>query len=167
MWRGNPKALRYIPHAVKEVGKALLTGKVSPELAHWIDRGGLGSTFVAREGLGRGAGIDVLRQYYTHQPPTWQKAKQGFYNLMELPHEWREAAGRYASYLAFLDDIKNNGGMPKRYGASPHEMVDGLTDYRDKAYKLANDLIGAYNEVSPYGQTLTARTSSRFGPGRR
>jgi GGDEF domain-containing protein len=157
MWRGNPKALRYIPHAVKEVGKALLTGKVSPELAHWIDRGGLGSTFVAREGLGRGAGIDVLRQYYTHQPPTWQKTKQGFYNMMELPHEWREAAGRYASYLAFLDDIKNNGGMPKRYGASPHEMVDGLTDYRDKAYKLANDLIGAYNEVSPYGQTLRKR----------
>jgi GGDEF domain-containing protein len=152
--RGNPRALTYIPKAAVEVARALRGKTISPELNRWIDKGGLASTFIRREGLGEGAGVDLLRKYYTHQEPRWVRVKQAYKNVMELPHEWREATGRYATYLAFLDDLKTNGGMPKRYGASIPALVDGLSDLHDKAWKLSNDLVGAYNEVSPVGQNL-------------
>jgi hypothetical protein len=152
--RGNPRALTYIPKAAVEIARALRGKMISPELNRWIDKGGLASTFIRREGLGEGAGVDLLRKYYTHQEPRWVRVKQAYKNVMELPHEWREATGRYATYLAFLDDLKTNGGMPKRYGASIPALVDGLSDLHDKAWKLSNDLVGAYNEVSPVGQNL-------------
>jgi hypothetical protein len=50
--------------------------------------------------------------------------------------------------------MQKNKGIPKNFGASIPEEVMALKDIRDRAFKLSNDLLGAYDEVSVLGQEL-------------
>lgn len=152
--RGNPKAFRYVMGAGKELFNVLVRGKDPGEtLKTWIERGGIASSFVAREAVGRGNGVDMLRDFAARQRPFYQVLAGGVQQAFTLPHELREATGRYATYLAYLDDLKKTG-QPRNYGASNPALVDGLSDIHDKAWKLSNDLIGPYNEVNATGQFL-------------
>ena len=45
-------------------------------------------------------------------------------------------------------------GRPKNFGASIPETVMALPDIRDRAFKLSNELLGAYDRVSVAGQTI-------------
>jgi N12 class adenine-specific DNA methylase len=72
--------------------------------------------------------------------------------VAEVINNWREAANRYAAYLVFLEDIRKNGGKPSSYSASLKEEVDALETNEEKAYRMSNDLMGAYDEVSRAGQ---------------
>jgi hypothetical protein len=72
--------------------------------------------------------------------------------VAEVINNWREAANRYAAYLVFLEDIQKNNGSPSSYSASLREEVDALETNEEKAYRMSNDLMGAYDEVSRAGQ---------------
>ncbi|HAS04155.1 MAG TPA: hypothetical protein DCR71_00035 [Dehalococcoidia bacterium] len=50
--------------------------------------------------------------------------------------------------------MNNPGGVPDNFGASIREEVMALPDIKDRAYKLSNELLGAYDEVSVVGQQV-------------
>ena len=67
--------------------------------------------------------------------------------------DFREQILRYANYLDFKQQIEENGN-PLSYGASDPASVNALETTEMKAFKLSNDLLGAYDEVSVLGQDI-------------
>ena len=83
----------------------------------------------------------------------WNLIKKFFHNEVAFT-AWRENLLRYAAYLAYKQDIENNEGTPSSWGASLKDEVMSLDDVRDKAYKMSNELLGAYDQVSEFGRQL-------------
>ncbi|MBR0186020.1 MAG: hypothetical protein IJQ24_08330 [Synergistaceae bacterium] len=68
---------------------------------------------------------------------------------------WREHLLRYAAYLDYKEQMqKNKDGKPNNWGASLEEEVISLNDIKDRAFKMSNELIGAYDQVSEVGKQL-------------
>ena len=84
-----------------------------------------------------------------------KKGLQGYENITTTGTNFREMIARYASYLDYIDQMKKSSdGLPKNYGASKPEVIKGLKTIEDRAFKLSNDLLGAYDEVSEMGQVI-------------
>lgn len=79
----------------------------------------------------------------------------GMAGAESLPTSFREAILRYANYLEYLEQMeKDPRGAPRNFGGSIPENVMALNDLKDRAYKLSNELAGAYDRTSVTGQTL-------------
>lgn len=50
--------------------------------------------------------------------------------------------------------MESNSGKPKTWGASIEEEVMALDNIKDRAYKMSNELLGAYDQVSETGKEL-------------
>jgi hypothetical protein len=50
--------------------------------------------------------------------------------------------------------MQKHDGKPRNFGASIPDEIMGLKDIRDRAFRLSNELLGAYDEVSVTGQEL-------------
>ena len=48
----------------------------------------------------------------------------------------------------------NEDGLPNNWGASVKEEVLSIDDIRDRSFKMANELLGAYDQVSETGKQL-------------
>lgn len=67
----------------------------------------------------------------------------------------RENIARYAAYISYLEEIDRGDPMEKiGYGAAVPQMVDALTDPKDKAAALARALLGDYQDISKFGQAV-------------
>lgn len=167
---GNHKALRHLKRVYKDLKEYYDSAKagkpeMSPELREWFMRGGFQSTEVVNE-LGDLQDIDHLGRLLKTKSPQVPgarrvalmplKATKAVFNQMKMYANQREAVLRYANYLEYLDQIRANG-RPDSYGRSIREEVDALDSAEDKAYKLSNDLLGAYDEVSAAGQKWRRR----------
>jgi len=64
---------------------------------------------------------------------------------------YMEAHRRYAAYNFYLDKLEAG---KITYGASKREIVDALATNEQKAFKLANDLLVAYDDITALGQDL-------------
>jgi len=64
---------------------------------------------------------------------------------------WRENILRLAAYRFFLDEIGKGRDL---YAASNRGQIDALGSSKDKAAKLARELIGDYGNVSVAGQNI-------------
>ncbi|KKK83406.1 hypothetical protein LCGC14_2793730 [marine sediment metagenome] len=73
---------------------------------------------------------------------------------MRLNTDWREAILRYAGFIEYRNQMLENDGIPRNFGASIPEEVLALDDIDTKAFKLQNELIGAYDQISPIGESL-------------
>ncbi|MBR0167463.1 MAG: hypothetical protein IJQ08_02205, partial [Synergistaceae bacterium] len=82
----------------------------------------------------------------------------GFRSYIEIAStltNLRESILRYASFLSFVKLIRENGGVPPFYGMSKPKEVLALKDnIYDMAFKLANENLGAYDQVSRNMQWL-------------
>jgi len=89
--------------------------------------------------------------------PNFNIVKQ-YFNKMRIVTDSREAVLRYANYLEYKAQIKASpNGLPKNFGASiPDEIIALRDDPNRMAFKLQNDLLGAYDEISPLGRELRA-----------
>jgi hypothetical protein len=156
---GNPSAFGKIPQAARELipvifKDELLTG----EAKQWSERGGYGTTLQFQE-LGD---INDLKAFVKTLDRAdrggWTKAPLTVWNTYwktaRLSTDYREAMMRYAAYLDYLGQMRVNNGRPKNFGASRPETVMALPDLRDRAFKLSNELLGAYDRVSVGGQTI-------------
>lgn len=159
---GNPKILSKVKVAMSDLhdyfypmfAGDVAQAKMTDSMRDWFERGGFQSTLQAQE-ISDLKQIKALRdvQGKMGENPKWNPVKSWFQNA-RLITDWGEATLRYAAYLQYLDEMQANGGHPKSYGASIREQVDALRDPRDRAFKLSNDLMGAYDEVSSGGQYL-------------
>jgi len=129
------------------------------EVAHWLDRGGWGATLQAQE-MGE---FDLTKPFIRRHEKTGimgipQKAWDAYWQTARISTDFREALLRYAAYREALAVMKASpDGLPKDYWASIPEEIRGLSDIRDRAYFMSNDLLGAYDRVSVMGQELRER----------
>ena len=153
---GNPSAFQKLPQAASELYQVFAGDKaMTPEMRAWFERGGMQTLLQAQE-LGE---INKLRMFLRlaerkGTPAEYPlKAVQSYWKMARLSTDFREALLRYSSYLDYLNQIQKSG-RPKNFGASIPEEVMALGDPRDMAFKLSNDLLGAYDQVSIIGQGL-------------
>lgn len=154
---GNPKIVTHSKQAVQEIYQAMKHRKYTPEFMEWVERGGYTSMIFANE-----MNSEMQDKLFSHlkgkdgfnifKIPA--KLFEGYYNGVEVAHNFREAILRYSAYLHFKQEITKNGGEVKDNVASNRYIVKGLQSVEDKAYQLSKDLLGAYDEVAMLGQTL-------------
>lgn len=156
---GNPSAFAKVPQAMTELYKVFAgDGSMSPELREWFSRGGMQSVLQVLE-IGD---IEGLRMFHNlmakHKGKLTEipaRAWQAYWRAARLSTDFREAVLRYAAYLDYLEQMrKDPKGRPRNFGASMPQEIMALDDIRDRAFWLANDLLGAYDRVSVAGRWL-------------
>ena len=155
---GNPSTFKEVPKAVKDLIEAF-TGekKMTPELREWFERGGMESTLQAQE-LGDLKTLDTFSNKYKQTNKVQDipvNIWKGYWNKAKISTDFREAILRYASYLDYKNQmLRNPDRLPDNYGSSIRNEVQGLSDIRDRAFMLSNDLLGAYDRISVVGQSV-------------
>ncbi|PLX71828.1 MAG: hypothetical protein C0602_00210 [Denitrovibrio sp.] len=144
----NPKILKYGREAWKELWEYSKTGKMSADMKEAIEMNVVGSGISIAEipdinkvGLFKdlaGGSENIIRKYVLDC--YWNKAK-GASNFRE---NWL----RYASYKHFKSELAQ--GKPV-YGASKQYEIDQLRNSKEKAAKLARELLGDYGNISHIG----------------
>lgn len=154
---GNPVAMLKIPKAVTELYKFYYKkGVLTPALADFVESTGLVTGQTAQE-------LKTLKshssfEFYDKSKKPADVVKRGVKKAwsvltMETATDFREQILRYAAYLAFLEQVnRSKTGTLKNYAMSIPAEIDSITDVKEKAAKLANDMIGAYDDVSIFGQ---------------
>jgi len=153
---GNPSTLIKIPKASKELFDAMKNGKFTPELKIFYDKGGFQQLLTAQE-IGDVSKLKPFERFNNKNigekiGSTLASPLKGYNNLTTSVTNYREMISRYAAYIDYLDQLK--AGKLKNYGASKPEVINGLKSIEDKAFKLSNDLLGAYDSISETGQIL-------------
>lgn len=153
---GNPGVFKWAPQAARELIPAFFSFKtVEGELAEFYKRGGFESNLQAAE-MGDLRDVEFLADLFDQTQGSLigkpLELFEAYWKTAKTATNYREAILRYAAYRDFL--AKLDAGQLKEYGASVKEDVDALPNNRDKAFKLSNDLLGAYDEVSVMGQYL-------------
>jgi hypothetical protein len=168
---GNPSALRpaNIKKAWQDLWNAFFTKEqvFSKELYDWFERGGFETLMQAQEinDINRNRQFKHLMEKRMQQvlderhvaEKSWDLVKAGWYKYWDFARtttDFREAFLRYACYLDYLSQIEGNNGKPKNWGASNRDEIMALADNKNKAAKMANELLGAYDEVSVIGVWL-------------
>lgn len=155
---GNPSGFKRVPEAGLGMyefyfGKEPLKG----ELREWFKRGGPESNLTTQE-LGSAKSLQIFKRFYDQKNNVFTlpaKAWKGYWRGARMISDFREGILRYANYLDFLDQMKKDPkGMPKNFGASNPKEIMALSDIRDRAFVLSNELLGAYDRVSVHGQKL-------------
>jgi hypothetical protein len=127
---------------------------MTKDMQNFFDRGGFESTLQAQE-MGK---IDIFKKFYDQKKGIFnlpERAWKGYWRKARLSTDYREAILRYSAYLDYLEQMKKGKhGLPKNYGASLPQEVMAISKIEDRAYKMSNELLGAYDDISPMGQTL-------------
>ncbi len=155
---GNPVGFTKVSQAAKELYPVFAGDKpMTPNMKDWFERGGIETLLQAQE-LSDVSGLRVFTNLvekkggFTKLPA---KAWQRYWKAARLSTDFREAILRYANYLSYLEQMqKSPDGKPKNYGASIREEIMALDDIKDRAFKLSNELLGAYDQVGVVGQEL-------------
>lgn len=150
----DPRILKYLKRATSEIHAAYKYGSFTPELLEYFNRTGFGNTTYAQE-LGDISSMDNFEKFYNEKRGIKIKNPLILWTkFTENVNNERESLIRYSAYLRAKELLKK--GKPIYWASKPAE-IDGLHDINDKAYKLANDLIGAYDEVSEFGKIMRDR----------
>ncbi len=144
----DPGIFRYTGRAYKELKDSLKNDKFTPELKEWLDRGGYQSLLYTQE-IEKIGNIPQFNKYYGKKD--YNLVRQ-YLNMTRDATNLREAILRYAAYLRAKELLKNK--KMRTYWASRKEIVDALPSIQDKAYKLSNDALGAYDEITEMGRML-------------
>ncbi|UCE83671.1 MAG: hypothetical protein JSV47_03885 [Deltaproteobacteria bacterium] len=160
---GSPQIFKHTRVAWNELWEVFVNGKdpaeVSQELADWLDRGGWGATLQAQE-MGE---FDVAQPFIDRHSKTGavgvpKKIWDAYWKTARISTDFREALLRYAAYKEALRVMEQSpDGLPKEYWASIPGEIQGLSNIKDRAYWMSNDLLGAYDRVSVLGQELRER----------
>ncbi|MEJ2655607.1 MAG: hypothetical protein P8012_00215 [Desulfobacterales bacterium] len=154
---GNPAHLKKVPEAVKDLYQGFVHKKMSPDLQDFFERGGMGATLQAQE-MGSINSLKMFAKMIERKGELKNipfKAWSSYWKAARMSTDFREAILRYASYLKLKEEMeKSSDGLPKSYLASMPEEVKGLSNIKDRAYLMQNDLLGAYDRISVFGQAM-------------
>jgi len=154
---GNPQSFKYLPRSVKELLPIMFGNwdKATPNVKEWQRLGGFETTLQAQE-MGDLEDVKFLSNLF-QKSGSGNIAVTAFKKYWEIARgltDYREALLRYASYISYKDQITKGKGKPDNYGASIPEEIDALEKTEDKAFRLSNELLGAYDEISETGAAL-------------
>lgn len=156
---GNPGALRKVGEAAKEL-EAVMRRKVTPtdRYRDAVDRGVFTSGMSVQEipDINRLSALRHLTDDRSKRPDKLVvQAAGAYWRASQGVTQWRENVFRYAAYIDYVQKLEAGQSMDKiGYGASVPNMVDAVTDPRDKAALLARDLVGDYGALSTHGTFL-------------
>jgi hypothetical protein len=159
---GNARALLRIPEAIQDIVDDLpaIFGKgdfKSTRMREFWERGGFDSGALVQElgDLNFQKLFDKKTVAEIMGLPPESAAKRFYHKLEEIyggstraVDRVREGMTRYANYIEFAYQMEKGGGKPLSFAASRPDHVMALADVRDRAWKLSNELIGAYDSVS-------------------
>ncbi|MEE8309788.1 MAG: hypothetical protein V3R34_05270, partial [Hyphomicrobium sp.] len=157
---GNPKAIKRMPQAIKELYQVMIQGKTpSARYREAVERGVFDSGLTIQEipdinymsefealiggpsikEPGRLLGRPLMKIWRGLQRYTW----------------FRENWLRYSAYLDYVDRLEAGESMQSiGYGAAHRPMVDAIDDHKDRAALLARELVGDYGAISEYGKGI-------------
>jgi hypothetical protein len=154
----NPRSLLRVPRSLSEL-YSVYTREVAAtgDLANWMRDAGPGGQLMAQE-LGDLRKIESFRSLLPQmEKGNWAgKAWRRYWWVMRKATDFRESVLRYANYLEYLEQMKASpDGRPSNFGASKAGEVMALRSPHDRALKLSNELLGAYDQTSHLGQSLS------------
>lgn len=161
----TPGALKQLKKAANDIIAYKRTGHMpSPEFEAWWKRGGMGTNLQVAE-ISEVNRLDKLEHLLVNPDQGISEKAQrrivrgwrALWGAGRTATDVREALLRYSAFLHFQQDLAKNSGKPSTYAASIREEVNALKDQDDKAWKLSNDLMLAYDEVSYAGQWIRSR----------
>lgn len=143
---------RHFGKAASEMWSYQVTHKASPELVKEIQdaiRRGVvesGITIAEIPDIDKAGAFRLL----TSERPNGN-AVQKVWGGLKTFSTWRENVLRLAAYRFFQEELAKGRNL---YAASNRAQVDALSNQKDKAAKLARELIGDYGNVSVAGQYI-------------
>ena len=162
-----PKAISYVPKATSMLTKYMLGVETSADLLRYIGAGGLEGGITNIE-LGDYKSLDKLNVYDSkgQLKPLSQiiTAITKPLNGMENFYQWREQIFRFAGYMYFYHEGLNKNNLPKDgdYRASKRAEIQSIRSRSDVAYKMSNDIVGAYDDTTPFTQFISRRLQPFF-----
>ncbi len=164
---GNPQSLTFLRQAMSELWDAYYGDKnnISKELREFQKRGGA-ITIQTTQELGDYKQLKEFQNLFDDLQDknlaAWRKLPRKIWALIDKFawtgvqnfSDFREQWLRYATYLSYLHQMQDNNGSPNNWGASVKDEVISLPDIRDRAFKMSNELLGAYDQVSETGRSL-------------
>ena len=165
---GGMFSAKKFARSVNELRQFYKNGTLTKDLADYIAlSGGLNIVSLEHEDIGLTSKtlrtLQNLSDKISHNndlskfQKLWYEAKKPFINFnnwIEDRTEEREHWLRYATYLNYKEQIENNNGKPLTYGASIKAEVDNYSSVEQKAFKLSNELLGDYENISETGKDL-------------
>lgn len=167
-------AIKQIPSALADIWPMIMKNK-PPEgdTLEWFLRGGMHSLLMIQE-LGD---VNAIPQFIDADAKHMRINDEGDWEIdtsisaaamRKLREAWRvwlsgtnkatglrEAAFRLAAFKeAKAQMLRNPDGRPDTFGASDPAAVMALSDINDRAYKLSNEVTGAYDKISAAGKVL-------------
>ena len=156
---GNPGALKYFGQSFRELTAYYRGKEPTSDLKDFIERsGGLKvETMQINDAQNQELGA-LAEQINTNglksiPKKNWDLIRKFFRNEVAFT-EWRENLLRYTTYLAYKNDMEQNNGKPSSWGASIEDEVMALDDVKDRAFKMSNELLGDYENISEVGKQL-------------
>ncbi len=150
----NPRAFTKVPQAVRELYQAVINDRpMTPTLKEWFNRGGMESSLFVHE-LPELNRLKMFDRLSDANPNIIKKAWEGYWTKVRKYNAFREGVLRYANFLEYAEQMERNGGKPRNFGGSNPSEVIGLRNNYDKAYKLSNEVLGAYDSVSALGKEV-------------
>jgi hypothetical protein len=155
---GSPGVFSFFPKAMNELwpvyaGDRPMTGN----LKDFAERGGLQTTLQVQD-IGAIKKLPVYRNLYKPNVLNDINIFKKYWRFANNATNYRESIGRYAAFLKYLEDMqKDPKGRPKNFGASFPEEIMALSDIKDRAFRLSNELLGPYDEVSPVGVEISSK----------
>lgn len=162
-----PKAISFVPKATSMLTKYMLGVETSADLLRYIGAGGLEGGITNIE-LGDYKSLDKLNVYDNEGKlkPLSQiiNAITKPLNGMENFYQWREQIFRFAGYMYFYHEGLNENNLPKdgNYRASKRAEIQSIRNRSDVAYKMSNDIVGAYDDTTPFTQFISRRLQPFF-----
>lgn len=154
---GNPSTFTKSPQAIAELATGYVRrGELTQNLKDFFELGAIDATLLSQE-LSTGGQLDLANRFIqkngglTKIP---EKVWKGYWKGARMLSDTRELTLRYAAYLDYLEQMKANQGIPNNFGASIPEEIIGLSDIKQRAFWLSNDLLGAYDRVGIIGQQI-------------
>lgn len=149
-----PEAFREVVPTVRELYEVFRTTRTpTGAVADFMEMGGPQGLLQAQE-MGQ---VDQLGAFLrlVDKKPGIKDAAFGYWKGARLSTDFRESILRVAAYKVFLRQIMADPqGRPKTFGASIPEEVMAIKDPKRRAFKLQNELLGAYDQITELGRWM-------------
>jgi len=153
---GNPKVFMHVPEAIRDLYQWRKSGQApTGDLKIFFDLGGIQSTFQAQD-IYEAVNTPEFREQmgkssFSANPISWVNR---YFEAARTGSDLREWTLRYAAFKRYKKEMNQNNGLPFSYDASYPEEIQAIQDVDERAFTMANDLLGAYDRISQGGEWL-------------
>jgi len=156
VFAGNPSIFKKFPQATRELYAVYAeNAPMTAPMKDFFTRGGFSSTFSVQE-IPDVKSIVVFERFYnaSKKKSLIQKANifKKYWEGVKKWTQFRESLLRYSAYLDYIERFTGKG--KPNYGSSNRADVNALSSPKDKASKVATELLGDYANITAFGKDM-------------